>query len=61
MRYCKKCLEPSTRLGAVFSSSGICSTCTYHDKHKDNHNEREKEEILKNLFKKYPKKKRKFF
>ena len=61
MRYCKKCLEPSTRLGAVFSSSGICSTCTYHDKHKDNHNEREKEEILKNLFKKYPKKKGNFF
>ena len=33
MKYCKICLEPSTRPGAKFDSSGVCSTCKAQKKH----------------------------
>lgn len=41
MRYCKKCLQPDTRPGILFSEGGICYACLYEkEKKKINWNQR---------------------
>lgn len=49
MKYCKNCLEPSTRPGAEFNSNGICSTCIYSEYFSENYDENDRVEILKDL------------
>lgn len=31
MKYCKKCLQPDTRPGVVFSEDGVCFACQYEE------------------------------
>ncbi len=47
MKYCKNCLEPSTRPGTEFNSNGICSTCIYSEYFSKNYDEQDRIEILK--------------
>lgn len=35
MKYCKKCVMPSTRPGITFNEEGICSACQSYEKRKD--------------------------
>ena len=35
MRYCSKCVMPSTRPGIQFNEDGVCSACVNHEKKKD--------------------------
>ena len=30
MKYCRKCLQPNTRPGTVFTSQNICPACNYY-------------------------------
>lgn len=34
MRYCKKCLQPDTRPGVLFSEEGICGACLWEEEKK---------------------------
>ena len=55
MKYCKICLEPSTRPGAKFDSSGVCSTCKAQKKHDQKNDDQLKQSILNQIFNKYKK------
>lgn len=35
MKYCKKCVMPSTRLGITFNKDGICSACQAFESRKN--------------------------
>lgn len=35
MRYCKKCLQPDTRPGILFSDEGVCYACLYEEQKKN--------------------------
>ena len=35
MKYCKKCVMPSTRPGIKFNEEGICSACQSFEKRKE--------------------------
>ena len=35
MKYCKKCVQPSTRPGIQFDEHGVCGACLYEDKRKN--------------------------
>ena len=48
MKYCKKCLEPSTRPNNTFNKQGICKVCEYYDSLKEV-NWEERLEILNDL------------
>ena len=56
MKYCKQCLQPDTRPNISFNEKGICPACTYFEELK-NVDFDERLEILKDLVKKYPRKK----
>ena len=52
MKYCKKCVMPSTRPGISFNQDGICSACQSFERRKDvNWEKRHKE--LEELCNKY--------
>lgn len=52
MKYCNKCVMPSTRPGLTFNDKGVCSACQTHENKKNvNYKERWKElEALCNRF-----------
>jgi N-acetyl sugar amidotransferase len=55
MKYCNKCLEPDTRPNSKFNKDGLCYSCEFFKINKNNDKEKHKLDILKNIFKKYPK------
>ncbi len=61
MKYCKKCLEPSTRPNNTFNKDGICKVCEYYNSLKEVNCD-ERLEILHDLVSKYkiPKKETNF-
>lgn len=48
MKYCKRCLQPDTRPGIVFSEGGICYACLYEEQ-KRNIDWNERSEELKSI------------
>ena len=56
MKYCKYCLQPNTRPNTIFTSDGICPACNYFEALKQV-DWQERYEILKDILKKYPKRK----
>ncbi len=61
MKYCKECLEVDTRPNSKFGKSGLCSSCEFYKKNKIELSEKYKMGVLKELFKKFPRKKNSFF
>jgi tRNA(Ile)-lysidine synthase TilS/MesJ len=52
MKYCTKCVMPSTRPGITFDEQGVCSACQSYD-HRNNVDYSERFEELKGLCKRY--------
>lgn len=55
MRYCKKCVMPSTRPGLIFDETGICMGCRNHEK-RSNIDWEERYRKLENICEQYRKK-----
>lgn len=45
MKYCKKCVQPDTRPGIVFSNDGICGACLWEEEKKKIDWEKRKDEL----------------
>lgn len=52
MKYCKRCLLPSTKPGLTFNKDGVCSACTNYE-NRENIDWLAREEQLKKIFDKY--------
>jgi len=57
MRYCKNCLDPSTRPNTIFDSNGICLACKNFHIDQDDYNEKERMLIMDQIINKYCSKK----
>ena len=49
MKYCKKCLEPSTRPTTYFDKEGVCFSCLSFKKLQKEFDENERYEILRKI------------
>ena len=50
MKYCKKCLDPSTRPKITFNSNGICSSCEFATNNKTSTDDNFKEKVFREIF-----------
>ena len=53
MKYCKNCLEPSTRPTTSFDKNGICLSCISFEKNRKLFDENHRLDVLTELLKKY--------
>lgn len=61
MKYCKNCLETDTRPKTKFNKNGLCNACFNHEIRKKSYNQINKINLIKNIIKKFPKKKSSFY
>jgi N-acetyl sugar amidotransferase len=61
MKYCKNCLETNTRPKSKFDKNGFCKACVNYKIKKNKYNQIDKIRLIKNVIKKYPKKKSSFY
>ena len=53
MKYCVKCLEPSTRPTTKFDNNGVCLSCISFQKNREVFDENHRIDVLNQLLKKY--------
>ncbi len=61
MKYCKKCLDPSTRPKITFNSNGICSSCEFATNNKTSTDDNFKEKVFREILHKFKKEKNSHF